>query len=146
MLTHMLVAVAPSASGETGDCDSDMNYYMERLSVLRSRLNNTKPDHLPTSATMPSVASAGDLGSETFNIAYHKDRLKALRERAGSNTVENDVAAPTSSVDASSSNSSSSLSSESSATVGLALKRRLNPIFRMQIPQTYIHIRVATVS
>ena len=116
-----MVTVAPSASGETGDCDSDMNYYMERLNVLRSRLNNTKPDHLPTSATMPSVASAGDLGSsETFNMAYHKDRLKALRERAGANTAEIDVTAPTS-VDASSSNSSSSLSSESSATVGLTL-------------------------
>ena len=53
-------------------------------------------------------------------MAYHKDRLKALRERAGANMADNDVAAPTS-VDASSTSSSSSLSSESSATVGLVL-------------------------
>ena len=118
-----MFAVQGSASVESDECDSDMHYYMERLKVLRSRcgLDNAQSDGLPTSATMPSVASAGDLGSATFNAAYYEGRLKALRARGGIDGT--DTLKTENAVNASSSNSSSSTSSDSSATVGPPLTR-----------------------
>ncbi|KAK2194016.1 hypothetical protein NP493_3g03011 [Ridgeia piscesae] len=110
-----------SASVESDECDSDMHYYMERLKVLRSRcgLDNAQSDGLPTSATMPSVASAGDLGSATFNAAYYEGRLKALRARGGIDGT--DTLKTENAVNASSSNSSSSTSSDSSATAATTI-------------------------
>ena len=112
-----VLAVPASASAESDECDPDMNYYMERLKVLRSRcgLDNAQTDR------MPSAASAGDLGSATFSAAYYEDRLKALRARGGLDSIDMSAQTSGDGVDASSSNSSSSLSSESSSTAMVRL-------------------------